>query len=76
MSTIYKRLADHFQGNKDDQGIDLHLQGSYTLPEKKNVCTDNIKHRSIFCKILKTYTFPLKKIFIQMFRAIFLVFRR
>ena len=54
MSTIYKRLADHFQGNKDDQDIDLHLQVSYMLPEKKNVCTNNIKHRSIVCKILKT----------------------
>lgn len=54
MSTIYKRLADHFQGNKDDQDIDLHLQVSYMLPEKKNVYTNNIKHRSIFCKILKT----------------------
>lgn len=50
MSTIYRRLAEHFQRNKDDQDIDLDLQGSYKLPEKKNVCTNNIKHITIFFK--------------------------
>ena len=50
MSTTYKRLAEHFRRNKDDQDIDLDLQGSYKLPDKKNVCTNNIKHITIFFK--------------------------
>ena len=43
MSTMYKRLAEHFQGDKDDRDVDLDLQGSYKLPEEKDVCINNIK---------------------------------
>lgn len=35
---LYKGLADHFQGSKDDQDIDPDLEGSYKLPDKKRKC--------------------------------------
>lgn len=58
MSIIYKELAEHFQGNKGDQDIDLDLQGSYKLPgkEKKNICT-NISNPQVFSLRGKTQNY-------------------
>lgn len=54
MSIIYKGLAEHFQRNKDDQDIDLDLQGSYSYQRGKNKqtkkSTNNIKPICTFFK--------------------------
>lgn len=44
MFIIYKRLAEHFQGNKDDQDIDLDFQGGYKLPEKEKMSAQIISN--------------------------------
>lgn len=49
MSIIYRELAEHFQGNKDDQDIDPDLQESYKLPEeKKKMSAQIISNPQIF----------------------------
>lgn len=66
MFIIYKGPAEHLQGNKDDQDIDLDFQGSYKLPEKKNMSAQIISN---------TQVFSLRGN-MQVFKTIFSVFRR